>query len=374
MKRVIVYFSLITALVFMLTGCGKAAAPAPTTTPAFSETATAMPAPTPLPSPAVLSTDIPDISPYPEEYMTASNHGIAEDEKNIYLQSIPEEGSPRLYAISKTTGEITRLIDTCYNFAYSKNAIYWIQTNTWDNATKIINRYDIKTETNTTIATLEKDAYSLMADGKKLYLTYAGETTAQGEPFTGLYTMGTDGKGLAEAAGNVFEAALYKGKVYFTTHGEDGSTVHEYDPATGEKRQLTEASAAGFYFDIAFGKLFFCGMEAGPQEGLCMLDMETGKVQKFEDDATNEFTMAGQYFLYIAAENANRILTAYDILTGKRYKLADVTGMLADDTAYTSLRATDQNAYLNVEYADGTFALYKITVENGKGNLVKVTK
>lgn len=372
MKKGINYLLPILILALLFTGCGKGTAiPSTDTSPAPSESAAAA---TPTPSPVICDTNIPDIQPAPEEYMNVTNHEVAEDDNNIYLQQMPEEGSPRLYAISKTTGEITRLIDNCYNFAYGNGIIYWIQANPVDNSTNTINKYDIKAGASTPVSTLDKDAFSLMLNGKQLYLIYAKGENADGEPFTALYSMGTDGSEFKETLNNVAEAGMYKNKIYFATNGTDGSTVHQYDPATGKQKQLTSASAAGFYFDIAQGKLFFCGMEEGPQEGLCMADTASGETVKFTDDATQEFTVLGQYFFYIAAEDSSRVLTAYDISTGKHYKLVDVTNLLADESTYASLRATDKNAYLNIENADGTFTLYRITIQGGKGKLVKATK
>jgi hypothetical protein len=110
------------------------------------------------------------------------------------------------------------------------------------------------------------------------------------------------------------------------------------------------------------------------QTGLSSVDIAGGSVQTFKDDAAQEFAALGQYLFYIAVDRSSRVLTAYDTISGKSYKLADVTTEMADEAAYVSLRATQYNAYMNIENADGTFILDRITIEGGKGKLATVTK
>ncbi len=379
MKKAIASIVILLLNAAILGGCatsGSTLPPSPTATPP-SPTITTAASPSlssSTPEPVQLSTDIPDVAIDPNEYMDYSDTSMHEDADNLYTIGF-EDGKYPLCAISKKTGEITKIAGDIYEFTYSKGYIFWIEFKATDadgnGEFKTLYRYDVKTKANQLVKKFKKTLYGLIEKDEKLYLLYERYTDEEQmqngiDWFSDLYSLNSKGSGMCKVIDDAYVVASYKGRLYTTRNTEFGENVDEYDPASGNDREVTRGEAYNSYFAIGYGKLFYDDLG----DSLIMTDLKTlqeTELAKIKEDA---FAVLGQYLFYITMEEPDFVM-AYDIQNGKKYRVAQI----GSGDGYTPLKSTRYNIYIHTgEDEDAITGLYRIVIEGGKGRLEKVVK
>ncbi len=311
----------------------------------------------------LLDKDIPDakvISRLP------SDRDMYEDKNSIYFYTMSNNGSTNaVYAIHKKTHAVDKILDECATYTWDKGMIYWVPySNSDKNVFNEVWTYNTATGQNVKTATLPYNIYELFTDGKTMYLCLDTRKPDRADR-SSLYSMDLDGNHLKKILQEASSIQTIGGKIYHTEpYGAEGDYIYEYNEKTKRSRQITSYIAEWDAYETISGRIYYYN-----EESFVSQDLASGKQRVICRNIDRDFTFSryGQYILYVAKDGASMILTALDTDTGKTYRAADVTSLysLAGDEGYIWLGTTQDNAYINITYPDGTFSINQITIDNG---------
>lgn len=371
-------------IALMLAVCLLAACAQPDTSPSPTAAATpsakTTPVPTATPSPTTVATLAPVASDVPsaeadDEPAINANRTLYEDADSIYYLSpwyayvdfVMHNG---LYRISKADGSAAILASNVSCLYLSDESLYYAtcEASATEAVCNTVCRYDTATGKTKTLFTQSADICLLAVYGDQLYYT-ANPNPGEGEFYSDIYRCDFDGRGATTVMASGYSFAFHGGMLYCTLVTE-GDFVPLLATRLGacdvQEPELTPQNESD-NFEVNSGALCYYG------GGLSLYDVGSDKTRAVLNDCSAPgFAILGQYVLYLSGAQGGDALSAADTATGETYLLAPLSEYLAQGDL--ALHTGNSGAYLSANDGAGSFALWRIAIEDGHASITPVAE
>lgn len=353
---------------------------APTGSAASAATLTPLPTRNPTPSltpqpTAVYDTDIPEVVIIDDEPAINSGYDLYEDGEYIYTTSpwyyeTPESviAHKDLYRISKTDDSATRIAQDVGCFTLSDGKVYYVtgEAGVYQMLNDTVYSYDTATEKTLRIFHGKDHLYSIAVYEGRIYFTADPHPELEYEFYSDLFSRNLDGSDRELVVEEPSSFCIYCGSIYYMSGGYgDGTPFFQCALNGSDTHEIVEWASGAWRFEICSGKLLFSCFtdESSNVTALIVQSLKTGAQTVYP--GYTDFALLGQYVVTPDEDT----LDAIDIRTGQTYHLA-----ATEDIPSGYLYSGDGCVYISEEGENGSFALYRLTIENGCTNITFVAQ